>query len=264
MTQMAPPLFDSHAHLTCERFAEQERQDILRRALAAQVMSIMNVATDGPSLDAGLALANESSTISIYCAAATTPHDIASDDDPFFSAVAQAAQSGLLAAIGETGFDFFHAPHTVERQKTVFLRYALLAQQARLPLIVHCRDAFPTLLNALHDIGEPLNGVLHCFTGTTDEARALLERGWFLSFSGIVTFPSATALREAVRFVPQDRLLVETDAPYLAPQEKRGQRNEPAYLHSTVEAIAAIQNCSYERVAEATWTNARTLFTDNE
>ncbi len=254
-------VFDSHAHLTSEQFNDEERTKVLDRARSAGITSIMNVATDLPSLNAGWKLQQDAQGICIYCAAATTPHDVSGSEDPFFSTVRDAAVEGRLSAIGETGLEFFHNPESAAIQEAVFLKYALLAKETQLPLIVHCRDAFPTLLGILRNLGDGVRGVLHCFTGTKDHARALLELGWYISLSGIVTFPKSESLRDVAHFLPIDRLLVETDAPYLAPQQKRGQRNEPAYLRYTVEVIAALKKCSYEEVARNSYANAKALFT---
>lgn len=260
MTDAQGALFDSHAHLTFEQFAEEERGEVLERARAAGVLSIMNIATDISSLEAGWKLQQCAHEIAIYCAAATTPHDVIDSEDLFFPIVEEAAHGKQLAAIGETGLDFFYRPDCKKEQEATFLRYALLAQTTSLPLIVHCRDAFPTLLGILRDLEKPVQGILHCFTGTTEDARALIEQGWYISFSGILTYPKSESLRQTARCIPMDRLLVETDSPYLAPQQKRGQRNEPAYLRYTVEAIAAVKNASYEEVALASFLNAEKLF----
>ena len=255
-----PLLFDSHAHLSHKPFSEEECEEMLCRAASAGVSSIMNVATDQASLEAGLKIQHNAAGLSIYCAASTTPHDVTGADDPFFSIVEECAKGKRLSAIGETGFDFLIKPDSKGKQEAVFLRYAMLAKETSLPLIVHCREAFPTLLPILRNLGTSVRGVLHCFTGTKGEATALLDLGWYISISGIVTFPKSESLREVVRFLPEDRYLVETDCPYLAPQQKRGERNEPAYLRYTVEAVAALKNTSYEEAAQASFQNAKDLF----
>jgi len=232
----------------------------MMRALSAGVTSIMNIATDLPALEGGWKLQSNSGHLSLFCAAATTPHDLTGSDDPFFSIVKDAVYQKRLSAIGETGFDFFYNPDNKEAQEAVFLRYALLAKETGLPLIVHCRNAFPTLLPIIRELGPSLRGILHCFTGTKDDAKALLDLGWYISLSGIVTFPKSESLRETVRFLPNDQFLVETDSPYLAPQPKRGQRNEPSYLQYIVETIASIKKTSYEEIASISFSNACTVF----
>ena len=248
---MTVALFDSHAHLTMDL-------EVVQRARQAGVIQIMNVAVDGPSLEIGYQLAQEASSVTLYQAAATTPHDVRGEDDPFFHIVEEAAKCHRLSAIGETGFEAFHTPHNLDHQEAIFLRYVQLAITTTLPLIVHCRDAFDRLLRVVHTL--PLKGILHCFTGTKEQARALLDLGWYISFSGIVTFPKAEELREVAKFVPLDRLLVETDAPFLAPQPKRGQKNEPAFLVHTVETLSSVKNLPFETVAEKSCENANRLF----
>lgn len=257
-------LFDSHAHLSFDQFSREEWGDLFARAHDSGVIAIMNVATDQPSLQKGLELKQASPPVALYLSAATTPHDVKGVEDPFFPIVRDMASKKLLTAIGETGFDFFRRPDCPKEQEAVFLRYVELAQQERLPLIVHCRDSFPTLLGILHEAGPSLRGVLHCFTGNKDEARALLDLGWYLSISGIVTFPKSEALREVVQFVPEGRLLVETDSPYLTPQPKRGMRNEPSFLPYIVQIIASVRNTTYEAIAESSFANAKELFQSHE
>jgi TatD DNase family protein len=260
MTQQKTALFDSHAHLTFEQFSEEERKEVLQRALSAGITSIMNIATTLPQLEAGWELQKISGDVSLYCAASTTPHDTTGIDDPFFAIVGDAARTGRIAAIGETGLDFFHRTEYKAEQRTVFVRYAQLAQETSLPLIVHCREAFPELFDILRDFGTSVRGVLHCFTGTKDEAKVLLDLGWYISLSGIVTFPKSEPLREVARFLPLDRLLIETDSPFLAPQPQRGHRNEPAFMRYTAEAVAALKGTSFEEIATITSRNAKELF----
>jgi TatD DNase family protein len=249
------PLFDSHAHVTLDGTYDI---DVLTRAYEAHVVEIMNIAVDERSLEAGRRLGAEAPLVALHHAAATTPHDVVGESDTFFATVEKAARQGELSAIGETGFDALYHPETMHQQEQAFVRYAQLAHETALPLIVHCRDAFEVLFRLLQDM--PVQGILHCFTGTKEEARALLDLGWFLSLSGIVTFPKSDALREVARFLPLDRLLIETDTPFLAPQPVRGRRNEPAFLVHTVRTVALVRHCPCAEVAAASWTNAKHLF----
>ncbi len=249
-------LSDSHAHLTSPELLE-DLEGVLERAKSAHVLRILNICTDELSLDAGLELSLKEP--SILCAAAATPHDVARFGDSFFERVAQEAQRGVLAAIGETGLDYHyeHAPRALQQEH--LLRYLALAKELKLPLIFHCREAFKDLF-AITDAHVRSNRVaLHCFTGTLDEARAVIERGWFLSISGIVTFKKAEWLQEVVREVPLEQLLIETDAPYLAPGKWRGRRNEPAYLVETAECIAQLRNMNLQELAAATTRNLERL-----
>ncbi len=248
-------LFDSHAHLS---LLGDGMSSILERAKNANVTRIMNVAFDAASLEKGLFFQKEFS--SLLLAAATTPHDVTSEQDSFFSIVKKAAQEGLLKAIGESGLEYFHSPETKKRQQEVFLQYAALALEENLPLIVHCRQAFPDLFTLLKEFSLELQGVLHCFTGTYEDAIKLLDRGWYLSFTGIITYPKSVELQDIVKKIPLERMLVETDSPYLAPQTVRGKKNEPSFLPEIVSKVASIKGLSFEEVATVTFQNACQLF----
>jgi len=251
------PLFDSHAHLS---FLEDKMSSILERARKANVTRIMDVAVDAASFEKGILFQNEFSSFELFLAAATTPHDVTSSEDPFFAQVKKAAEDGLLTAIGECGLEYFHAPQTKKNQQQVFLRYIALALEEKLPLIVHCRDAFSDLLTLLKDFPHELQGVLHCFTGTYEDANMLLDRGWYISLSGIITYPRSVELQNVVKKIPLDRILVETDSPYLAPQTYRGKKNEPSLLPEIVAKIASIKQIGFDEVGVATSSNASKLF----
>ncbi len=249
--------FDSHAHLTCDRVFHQITP-LLDRAKKARVDQIVNICTDGDSLERGLAL--ERDVKWIYTAGATPPHDVQERGKLDFPLFEQAARGGQLIAIGETGLDYYyeHSPKAV--QQTFFIRYLQLAKACALPVVIHCRDAFEDLFKIAdqHFLGKPL--VLHCFTGTLREAKKALERGWLISFSGIITFKKEEDLRKVVEHVPIEKILLETDTPYLAPQSNRGKPNEPSFLVETAETVARIKNMPLDKVALNTQGNARRLF----
>jgi TatD DNase family protein len=163
-------------------------------------------------------------------------------------------------AIGETGLDacYEHSPMPLQRQW--LLRYFALAKEVKLPVIFHCREAFAELFSHADREYRGLPALLHCFTGTREEARGVLDRGWLLSISGIVTFKKSESLRDVVRFVPLDRLVIETDTPYLAPEGKRGKMNEPQYVVETARKIAEVKGISLEQVFESTTENALKFF----
>lgn len=248
---------DSHAHLT-SREVYCDIGAILERAKAQRITSVINICTDQQTLENGLALAK--TTPWIYNAAATTPHDVAQEGELFFPIVAACAAQKQLIAIGETGLDY-HYEHSKRDIQIEFLkRYFALASEMDLPLIIHCREAFADLF-ALADAGyRHKRAVLHCFTGTIAEAKGVLERGWYISFSGIVTFKKSETLREVVRYAPLDKILIETDTPYLAPQSKRGQPNEPAYLPEIAALVAQVKQLQIEEIAAQTSRNANSLF----
>lgn len=253
--------FDSHTHLTSPELVN-DAEAVIHRAKAAGVQMMLNIATDSETLARGLELAKKHS--GIYCAAAVHPHDTEKEGDGFFPIVAQHARQGNLVAIGETGLDYFYTHSNKESQKQYFKKHLHLALECNLPVIIHCRDAFPDffeIIDAEYIVnGKHGPGVLHCFTGTIQDAEEVIHRGWYLSLSGIVTYKKSTELREVARKVPLDKLLIETDAPYLAPQSKRGKLNEPAYMVETAEVIAACRGISLAELAQATTNNAKTLF----
>jgi TatD DNase family protein len=246
---------DSHAHLTIHSVVDHV-EELLERAQQKKVGAIVNICIDPASLEKGLQLAQRHPWI--LNAAATTPHDVEKEGELFFPIVEQNIEK--LVAIGETGLDYHYEHSPIALQKEYLIKYFELAQRAQLPLIFHCRDAFKDLFELAdsHYKGKP--AVLHCFTGTLDEAKGCLERGWMVSISGIVTFKRSELLRQVAAYVPLDRLFIETDTPYLAPESKRGKRNEPSYIEETAQAIAAVKGISLEEVAEASAENAARFF----
>lgn len=258
---MTTTFVDSHAHLSNPSVALQI-EPILERAKEAGISAIINICTSMDELRRGLKLAETNPWI--YTAAATTPHDAEIEGEDVFPVMAAHARSGKLVAIGETGLDYFYYRETKEAQKKLLKNNLHLAIDCRLPVIIHCRDAFQDFFDIL-DRDYVVNGVhgpgvLHCFTGTVQEADEIINRGWFLSLSGIVTFKRSDELREVAKRVPLDQLLIETDTPYLAPQTHRGQPNEPAYLPETAALIASVKGISIEELAHATSENAKKLF----
>lgn len=252
---------DSHAHLTSDAVFDQV-DAVLERAQKAGIKSIINICTDAITLERGIALTKKYPWI--YNAAATTPHDVEKEGEILFSLMEKHACEGDLVAVGETGLDYYYQHAKPDIQQQFLRRYLHLALDTALPVVIHCREAFPDLfsiLDADYKLGNKhAPGVLHCFTGTLAEAEEVLQRGWFLSLSGIVTFKKSQVLREVAKIVPLDQLLIETDTPYLAPQSKRGLVNEPAYLIETASVIASIKQIPVEEVAAATSANARLIF----
>lgn len=254
-------LIDSHAHLTSSAVFDK-LDSILDRAQQTGVQAIVNICTDLLSLERGIALSQRYPWI--YQAAATTPHDVEKEGEQVFEMIAAAARKGQLKAVGETGLDYYYEHSNRDIQKQFLRRYLHLALECKLPVIIHCRDAFKDffeILDAEYQInGRHLPGVLHCFTGTIAEAEEVIKRGWMLSLSGIVTFKKSVELQEVARQVPLDQLLIETDTPYLAPQKHRGKQNEPAFLVETAQFIASLQQISFEKLADITRFNACRLF----
>lgn len=254
-------LIDSHAHLTFPSISDQV-EGMLERAQSAGMSRIVCIATNPSELEAALLLSQRYPWVAV--AAATTPHDVDQEGEEVFPFIAQKARERQLVAIGETGLDY-HYTHSDKLTQQQFLRrYLHLALECQLPVIIHCREAFAdffSILDREYRLGSGYGpGVLHCFTGTLDEAYQVIERGWYLSFSGIVTFKKSHELREVAKMIPLDQILIETDTPYLAPQSHRGQQNEPSYLVETARCIAEAKGISFEELAEATSKNALNLF----
>lgn len=254
---MSRQFIDSHAHLTSDDATYADVHGIIQRSQEAGIQQIVNICTDIGSLKRGLDLASTYSFI--HNTASTTPHDVEKEGEEVFPFIAETARSGHLKAIGETGLDYHYSHSKPEIQQDFLRRYLRLALECKLPVVIHCRDAFADFFKILDEEYQG-PGVLHCFTGTLQEAEEVIKRGWYLSLSGIVTFKKSEQLKEVAKMVPLDQLLIETDTPYLAPQSKRGKPNEPAYLPEIAACIASLRGISLEEVAQATSQNARALF----
>lgn len=259
---------DSHAHIGA--FEEEKRRPILEETYAAGVEKLINICTSEEDLEVGLALKKEEASAcekpraKIYNVASITPHDVLNQPKSAFDTFANAAREGALVAIGETGLDYFYERSPKKEQKEEFLRYIELALECNLPLVIHCRDAFEDFFDLIQSAYASTSknrfGVLHCFTGTLKEAKKLVDLGWMVSVSGIATFKNAADLRDVIRALPLDHLVIETDAPWLAPQSKRGQENSPAYVTEVGTLVADIHRVSIEACAEVTSKNATRLF----
>ncbi len=248
---------DSHAHLTCDPVFS-ELDDILKRAKEQKVDQIVNICVDKVSLQRGLALAEKEKWI--HNVGATTPHDVEKEGSLYFPLFEEAAKQGKFVAIGETGLDYHYEHSPKDVQQAFLVRYFNLAKECLLPVVIHCRDAFEDLYSIAHENFPTGRAVLHCFTGTMKEAEKALERNWMISFSGIVTFKRSEELRTIVKAVPIHHILTETDTPYLAPQSVRGKRNEPSFIHETVQTIAHIKGMCLDEVAQMTSKNAKRFF----
>lgn len=245
-------LVDSHAHLISEPF-QKDLDEVLNRANESGVTKIVNIATSPSELGQALKLEKN-----IYHAAAITPHDVASYEEEAFTFVEENVKS--LVAIGETGLDYFYEHSPKEKQQEAFRRYIGLAKKHQLPLVIHCREAFTDLFRIFDEEKYQGKAVLHCFTGTFEEAMEGIKRGFFVSFSGIITFKKSESMRGVALKLPVSQILVETDCPYLAPQSRRGSRNEPAFLIETAELLANLKDLSFEKFCEITSANTKTLF----
>ena len=253
-------LVDSHCHLDGKPF-DADREAVIRRAREAGVEIMVAIGSgDGPpDLKAGVRLAEQFEFI--FATVGVHPHDAAKTLDSAYDEMLSLSENPKVIAIGEIGLDYHYnfAPPGVQR--SVFVRQLAVARQARLPVVVHTREAWEDTFAILADhwpAGGP-GGIMHCFSGGPEEAERALRLGFHLSFSGIVTYPKAAEVHEAAKLCALDRLLVETDAPYLAPVPHRGKRNEPAFVVRTAERLAGLKGCSLEEIAAATTANWRRL-----
>jgi len=254
-------LIDSHAHLTSPQVYD-DIDEILQRAKAAGVENILNICTDRDTLEKGLALVKRYPWV--HNVGSTTPHDVEKEGEEIFPLMEKHARAGDLVAVGETGLDYHYMHSSKELQQHFLRKYLRLALECDLPVVIHCRDAFGDFFRILDEEyivdGKHAPGVLHCFTGNLAEAMQVIDRGWYLSLSGIVTFKKSEELREVAKRVPLEQLLIETDTPYLAPQSHRGKRNEPSYVQEVAQCIADVRDIPTEEVIRATSENTRNLF----
>ena len=258
-------LIDSHAHLDDGKF-ENDRADVIARAKAAGIKTIISVVCwDKTKGFAGLDAIKGHDFI--YAAIGIHPHEAkdVKDETPFDLirelALKMASGPGKVVAIGETGLDYHYEHSPKVLQKEVFARQVALARELNLPLIIHSREADGDTIDILKQEGAgEVGGVFHCFSGSREVAYQALKMDFYISFSGVVTFPGADAVRETVKGVPIEKTLIETDCPYLAPVPERGKRNEPAFVLNTAKAIAEIKNLSLADVARITTLNAGELF----
>lgn len=257
-------LVDTHAHLDMSVF-DEGRTETITRALAAGVGNIITVGTDLESSQKAIELSEHHT--GVYAAVGIHPHDVATIDNADIARLGEMARHSGVVAIGETGLDFYR-DYSPKKAQIQALKWQLaLSAELELPVIIHCRQAEEDMLDLLHswisDYGgtsRQYRGVIHCFSSNSDTAQEYLNMGFYLSLGAYIGYPSSAVTHDTIRSIPKDRLLVETDCPFLPPQSYRGKRNEPAYLPLTVKALATIRGESYEDVAKMTTQNAQRLF----
>ncbi len=249
-------LVDSHCHLDNPQF-DADREAVIERALAAGVERLVAIGTGtGPSdLEAGVRLADR-----YPCFLATVgvhPHDARKASEDTYRRLRELLAHPKVVALGEIGLDYHYDHSPREVQRDVFVEQIRVARDARKPIVIHTREAWEDTLALIEQHWSPagLPGIMHCFSGTTAEAERCVELGFYLSFGGIVTFPKALELQQAAKRAPIGRILVETDAPYLAPVPNRGKRNEPAFMVQTARKLAELRGETLESIAAATSAN---------
>lgn len=250
-------MIDSHCHLDLEQFNE-DRSVVLERAKNAGVNTIINPGAGLKDFEGPVKIANEFSNV--YTAVGVHPHEILEISDDFWGRFDKVLLSPKVVAIGEVGLEISDGLPPIEKQLEILKQFVDTANEKNKPLIFHIRDAHKEFQEFVEKYQGKIKGVMHCFTGTISDAELYLSRDLYISIAGMITFPNSNALREVVKNIPLDRLLLETDAPFLAPQNWRGQRNEPAYIVETARKIAEIKEVSFEEIERITEENTRKLF----
>ncbi|MEC8306479.1 MAG: TatD family hydrolase [Chlamydiota bacterium] len=241
--------FDSHLHLG-EDDLFPEAHETIKKAYQTEVTHLLNIATDLITLERGISLSADYPHL--YLSAAIPPHSAEKAPEDALLPIAEAAKEGLLVAIGETGLDHHYYRESHHQQCRLLNKHLELAHSLHLPLIFHCREAFQALFEEMDSSLPDWPCLVHCFTGSFEEASAALDRGWLLSVSGVITYPKSEELREVVKRLPLDRLTIETDAPYLTPHPWRGKVNAPQYVKETARCLAELHSTTPEEVARVT------------
>jgi len=251
-------LIDTHCHLDFKDF-DKDRDDVIKRAAAEGVKYIINVGSSSEGSERSLELAKKYG--SIFASIGIHPHDAGAVSESVMSKMRDMARDEKVVAIGEVGLDYYRNSSGLDAQKSSFREFITLAAETGLPLIIHNREANADTITILREeLGAKINGVMHCFSGDADFLEQCLNIGLHVSFTCNVTFKNASGLRALLKKVPMERLFLETDAPFLAPQIVRGQRNEPSYLKYLVREIAGVKGISEKEVADITTKNAVIFF----
>jgi TatD DNase family protein len=253
-------LVDSHCHLDSAEF-DADRGEVIQRALDAGIEHMVAIGTGSgpPDLEAGIRLAERYAAF--YATVGVHPHDAAKASQADLQRLEQLLSHPKVIALGEIGLDYHYDFSPRDTQKSIFIEQMSIAAAARKPIVIHTREAWDDTFALIEQCWTPsgLPGIMHCFSGGPAEAQRALALGFYLSFGGIVTFPKSLEVQAAAREAPLDRILVETDAPYLAPVPKRGKRNEPALVVHTARKLAELRGASLEEISRATSENFRRL-----
>lgn len=257
-------MIDSHCHIDAREY-DADRDDVVARAKAAGVEHVVVVGLwrEGEGVASARRAIDVAAASNGYASATVCihPHDVAAVTPAEWDEIDALCALPQVVAVGETGLDYHYDHSPRDRQQDGFRHYLKLARKLAKPLVIHTREAEDDTYRILDEEGVPEKGaVIHCFTGDRQAAREYLERGLFISFSGIATFRTAEEIREAAKLVPLEQMMVETDAPFLAPLPYRGKRNEPAWVAKTIEVLASVKNVSPETLAQVTADNARRFF----
>jgi TatD DNase family protein len=253
-------IVDTHCHLADERLYG-DLDGTLQRAAGEGVETIVAIGAIGTIEADQLTVEIAERHRQVFAAVGVHPHNAADCDEARIAALTALASSPRVVAIGETGLDFHYMHSPADAQERAFRRHLELARTLELPVVIHCRDAERRLCEIIREAGLPrAGGVVHCFTGNSEAAAEFVDLKLYVSFSGILTFRNARSVREAARTVPEERLLIETDAPYLAPEPYRGRRNEPAYVRRTFDVLCELRGADPLKLASRIRDNASRLF----
>lgn len=252
-------LVDSHCHLNFPDYAA-DLAEVIASARSRGVGVMQTICTEMAEFDEILAIARGHE--GVFCSVGVHPNDSGKTEVVSLDALLEKTAHPKVIGIGETGLDYYYETSDRATQRESFRVHIKAAQHSGLPIIIHTRDAEADTMSMLGEAlaEKPFRGVLHCFTGSMELARYAVEKGLYVSFSGIVTFKNAKALQEVAEWLPLDAMLIETDAPFLAPMPHRGKRNEPAFVSHTAEFLARLRGIPLETLAEATTRNFFTLF----
>lgn len=251
-------LIDSHAHLDDKRF-DNDRDEIIKNLKSNGVELVINIGADVPSSVKGVSLSEEYENI--YATVGVHPHDAKDVDETTIELLRALAKKDKVVAIGEIGLDYHYDNSPRDIQRKWFREQIKLAKELNLPIVVHEREASQDVYDIIkEESDENLTGVIHCFSGSLEMAKEYIKLGFYISFAGPVTFKNARIPKEVAKEIPLDRLLIETDSPYLTPEPYRGKRNDPTHVRYVAEKIAELKNIKYDEIVKATNENTKKLF----
>lgn len=248
--------FDTHAHLNDERF-DDDREELISSFKANDISYVCEIGYDIESSKKAYELSQSHDFI--YCAVGVHPHDTENLTDGDLDEIKKLLMCDKVKALGEIGLDYYYDNSPRDIQKKWFIKQLELAQEMKCPISVHTRDAMEDTINILKKHGNG-DGIIHCYSGSKESAKILLDMGYYISFAGPVTFKNANSILDVIRYVPCDRMLIETDSPYLAPVPFRGKRNCPIYVKEVAKTISEIRGADIEEIADITLNNAKKVY----
>ncbi len=249
-------LFDTHAHLNDERF-DIDREELLGSFTQKGLYAYCEIGYDMHSSYRAQELASQYSFV--YCAVGVHPHDTKYMKEDDIPALRELLKKDKVVALGEIGLDYYYDNSERDVQREWFARQLDLAKKTDMPVVIHSRDAMNDTINMLKEHGNG-DGIIHCYSGSKESAKILLDMGYYISFAGPVTFKNASSLLEVATYVPDDRILIETDSPYLAPVPFRGKRNCPLYVEEVARKLSELRGVDFDKIAETTLVNAKRVY----